>query len=131
VQVLLRSNVDANAVNRNGDTPLSIAAFFGHDSIVAQLIDHMMSKPSSPTANMISFSFVHGNDNGYTPLMLAAAGGHVDVAQRLLLFRQKNFKMTEHLEHLSDADQTALAIAADYNHANMVALLRREGAKEV
>jgi ankyrin repeat protein len=91
----------------------------------------MMSKPSSATANMTSFYFVHGNDNGYTPLMLAAAGGHVDVAQRLLRFRQKNFKMMEHIEHLSDADQTALTIAADYNHTNMVALLRSEGAKEV
>ncbi len=131
MQVLLRSNVDVNAVNRNGDSPLSIAAFFGHDSIVAQLIDHLISRPSSTTANMISFYFVHGNDNGYTPLMLAAAGGHVEVAQRLLRFRQKNFNMLEHLEHLSDADQTALSIAADYEHVDMVALLKREGAKEV
>ena len=80
---------------------------------------------------MISFYFVHGNDNGYTPLMLAAAGGHIEVAQRLLRFRQKNFNMLEHLEHLSDADQTALSIAADYDHVDMVALLKREGAKEV
>lgn len=128
MQVLLRSHANKHAVNANGDTPLSVAAFFGHDSVVAQLIEHRSSALSPTTANATVLYHVHANEDGYTPLMLAAAGGHLAVAQRLLRVRHKNYRAFDHLEHLSDFGQTALALAADNGHVDMVQLLVSEGA---
>jgi hypothetical protein len=128
LQVLLRSHANKHALNANGDTPLSVAAFFGHDSVVAQLIEHQSSTLSPTTANATVFYHVHANEDGYTPLMLAAAGGHLAVAQRLLRVRHKNYRAFDHLEHLSDFGQTALALAADNGHVDMVQLLVSEGA---
>jgi ankyrin repeat protein len=128
LQVLLRSRADKNALNSNGDTPISIAAFFGHDSIVAQLVEHQGSITNSTTANSSALHFVHANEDGYTPLMLAAAAGHIDVVQRLLRIRHKYYNAIDHLHHLSDSGQTALEIAADQGRYDMVYLLVREGA---
>jgi hypothetical protein len=60
--------------------------------------------------------------------MLAAAGGHIDAVQRLLRVRHKNYRVSQHLEHLSDFGQTALALAAQNGHADIVQLLVGEGA---
>jgi len=123
----LRSHVDKHAINRNGDSPLSVAAFFGHDSIVAQLLEHQSSAQSPSQANAALY-FVRANEDNYTPLMLASAGGHVDVVHRLLQLRHKRFRILEHLEHVSDVGQTAAALAAHYGHAQVVQLLAKEGA---
>ena len=124
----MRSHVDdKHAINRNGDSPLSVAAFFGHDSIVAQLLDHQSSARSRWLANA-ALDFVRANEDNYTPLMLASAGGHVAVVHRLLQFRHKRFKILEHLEHTSDVGQTALSLAAHYGHVQVVQLLAKEGA---
>ena len=114
-------------INRNGDNPLSVAAFFGHDSIVAQLLDHQSSARSRSLANA-ALDFVRANEDNYTPLMLASAGGHVAVVHRLLQFRHKRFKTLEHLEHVSDVGQTAVSLAAHYGHVQVVQLLAKEGA---
>ena len=123
----MRSHVDKHAINRNGDSPLSVAAFFGHDSIVAQLLEHHSSAQSPSQANAALY-FVRANEDNYTPLMLASAGGHVDVVHRLLQLRHKRFRILEHLEHVSDVGQTAAALAAHYGHAQVVQLLAKEGA---
>ena len=69
---------------------------------------------------------MHANEDNYTPLMLAAAGGHIAVVQRLLQLRHKRFKILEHLDHTSDAGQTAVSLATDYGHAGVVELLGKK-----
>ena len=124
----MRSHVDdKHAINRNGDSPLSVAAFFGHDSIVAQLLDHQSSARSRWLANA-ALDFVRANEDNYTPLMLASAGGHAAVVRRLLQFRHKRFKILEHLEHTFDVGQTAVSLAAHYGHVQVVQLLAKAGA---
>jgi ankyrin repeat protein len=115
-------------LNSNGDTPVSIAAFFGHDSVVAELVEHQGFIPSPTAANSSTLHFVHANEDGYTPLMLASAAGHIDVVQRLLRIRHRCYHAIDHLNHISDSGQTALEIAADQGHLDMVYLLVREGA---
>lgn len=127
LQVLLHSRANKNAVNGNGDNPLSVAAFFGHGSIVSLLIEHQSCPPSPTSVNASALHFVHANEDGYTPLMLAAAAGHVDVVQRILCIRHKNFDVAQHLEHLSDLGQTALALAVDFGHNDVAQLLSRAG----
>ena len=127
LQVLLHSRANKNAVNGNGDNPLSVAAIFGHCSIVSLLIEHQSCAPSPTAVNASALHFVHANEDGYTPLMLAAAAGHVDVVQRILCIRHKNFDVAQHLEHLSDLGQTALALAVDYGHNDVAQLLSRAG----
>ena len=114
-------------INRNGDNPLSVAAFFGHDSIVAQLLDHQSSARSRSLANA-ALDFVRANEDNYTPLMLASAGGHAAVVRRLLQFRHKRVKILEHLDHVSNVGQTAVSLAAHYGHVQVVQLLAKEGA---
>ena len=60
--------------------------------------------------------------------MLAAAAGHVKVAQLLLGLRLKSLQIFEHLDRESDFGQTALQIAEDYGHSEMVEFLTKEGA---
>ena len=127
LQVLLHSRANKNAANGNGDNPLSVAAFFGHGSIVSLLIEHQSCAPSPTAVNASALYFVHANEDGYTPLMLAAAAGHVDVVQRILCIRHKNFDVAQHLEHLSDLGQTALALAVEYGHNDVAQLLSRAG----
>ena len=125
----MRSHVDKHAINRNGDSPLSVAAFFGHDSVVAQLLEHQSSAQSPSQANAaLSHNFVRANEDNYTPLMLASAGGHFAVVHRLLQFRHKRFKILEHLDHVSNVGQTAASLAAHYGHVQVVQLLAKEGA---
>jgi ankyrin repeat protein len=127
-QVLLRAHADKYAINRNGDSPLSVAAFFGHDSIVAQLLEHQSSAQSPSQANAALYhNFVRANEDNYTPLMLASAGGHIAVVHRLLQFRHK-LKILEHLDHVSIVGQTAASLAAHYGHVQVVQLLAEEGA---
>jgi ankyrin repeat protein len=71
VKALLSSpNVDVNAVDENGNTPLIEAARFGHDKVVtALLIAH-----ADPSIK---------NNEGKTALMLAAEGRHDETVKVL------------------------------------------------
>ena len=125
----MRAHADKYVINKNGDSPLSVAAFFGHDTIVAQLLEHQSSAQSLSQANAaLCHNFVRANEDNYTPLMLASAGGHVAVVHRLLQFRHKHFRNHEHIDHVSNVGQTAVMLAAHYGHVQVVQLLAKEGA---
>jgi ankyrin repeat protein len=68
--LLASQNVDVNAVDEHGNTPLIEAARFGHDEVV--------------TALLIAKANVNArNDEGKTALMLAAEGGHDETVRVL------------------------------------------------
>jgi ankyrin repeat protein len=71
VRTLLASpNVDINGLDENGNTPLILAARFGHDQVVTALL---IAKADVKTKN----------DEGKTALMLAAEGGHDETVRAL------------------------------------------------
>ena len=64
VRSLLASpNVDVNAVDENGNTPLIEAARFGHNEVVTSLL-------------LAKADVTKKNKDGKTALMLASEGGH-------------------------------------------------------
>ena len=66
------SNVkDKNPKNKDGRTPLHVAAAFGQTQIYDFIIKHVKDK--NPSAN-----------NGDTPLHIAAREGHVDVCKLII-----------------------------------------------
>jgi ankyrin repeat protein len=68
--VLNSPNVDVNAIDEHGNSPLIEAARFGHDQVVtALLLAH-----ADPYIK---------NDEGKTALMLAAEGGHDETVKVL------------------------------------------------
>ena len=71
VRTLLASpNVDVNGIDENGNTPLMLAARFGHDEVVTVLL---ISKADLKAKN----------DEGKTALMLASEGGHDETVRAL------------------------------------------------
>jgi ankyrin repeat protein len=68
--VLNSPNVDVNAVDEHGNTPLIEAARFGHDKVVTALL----LAQADPTIK---------NDEGKTALMLAAEGRHDETVRVL------------------------------------------------
>jgi ankyrin repeat protein len=71
VRALLASpNVDVNAIDENGDTPLIEAARFGHDEVATALLT---AKAQVNTKN----------NEGKTALMLASEGGHDQTVRAL------------------------------------------------
>ena len=68
--ILASPNVDVNGIDDHGDTPLILAARFGHDEVVTVLL---MAKAEVGTKN----------NEGKTALMLAAEGGHDETVRVL------------------------------------------------
>ncbi len=68
--LLVSPNVDVNATDEHGNTPLIEAARLGHDDIVRALL---IARADSTVKN----------DDGKTALMLASEGGHDDAVRAL------------------------------------------------
>ncbi|MBP7865103.1 MAG: ankyrin repeat domain-containing protein [Acidobacteria bacterium] len=107
--LLLSAGADVNLPDREGFTPLHLAAFLGQDGWVGALLDRGAVMDTQT------------NVFGYAPLHAAARGGHLKCAERLLA---KGVRL-----NLRDAEgNTPLALAATYGRGEMVGLLLSSGA---
>lgn len=141
--LLARDASLASTYAPDGFTPLGLAAFFGHRSVVELLLRHRAD------VNAISH-----NATGYTALTGAVARGHREIVARLLAAGANanhrygqgysplheaaasgNAEITKLLlDHgadpnaRSDDGQSPLALALAQGHKDIAALLRRHGA---
>ncbi|OQS00254.1 serine/threonine-protein phosphatase 6 regulatory ankyrin repeat subunit A-like, partial [Thraustotheca clavata] len=114
----------------NGDSPLHIAAFNGHDRVVALLL----SKHASPNIlnhqsrtplhmatiknnrDVVTLLLEYNADNDMTPLMFAAMKDHTELAQILL-------NVNAQVDSVDRNNQTALIFASANNAEDIVKLL--------
>jgi ankyrin repeat protein len=143
VNTLIENEASINAANKDGVTPLFMAAQNGHRDTVAALLDHGADAKQGTTSDGITPLFIaaqrghrevvallldHGADpkqarknDGATPLFMAAQNGYRDIVALLL-------------DHGADVKQgtmngrTALHVAAFYGRREIVAILLKQGA---
>ncbi|CEK09274.1 ankyrin repeat domain-containing protein [Legionella hackeliae] len=75
--LLKKPNVDVNAVNSSGYTPLFLAVYYGHVEVVQHLL----------ASNKINANICFGS---HSALDIAATRGHVDVIKLLLAYGETN-----------------------------------------
>jgi hypothetical protein len=105
---LLDKGADMNMPDREGFTPLSIAALYGHAYTVKFFLD------KGADINAI-------NNFGATPLFTAASKGQIEIV-KILVGRGANIDMA------SRYGTTPLLIAAEYGHIDVVEFLITKGA---
>lgn len=105
INVLLSDGTDIDTVDRQGNTPLMIAAKVGNTRILDILLSH------NPNINK-------QNKNGTTALMIAAQSGQLPVVKKLV---RHGAKLSSH-----DLDgNSALALASRFGHEEMVDYFKR------
>lgn len=109
LEQLLQSGADLNARDAHGQTALMIAAAEGHDVAVAWLAER-------------GAFLNHTAKYGLSALMLAVVRGHVDVVRTLVWCGADATLRGSGAPGF--ADKTALDLAVDRNHAEMVRLLQ-------
>ena len=141
---LFKGNViNINATDKDGWTPLSLAARDGHKALLESLLDSDIVDADSKNGEgrtPLSWAAANGHEavvklliakgsnleagdvHGQTPLLYAAANGHEAVV-KLLLVKGSN------LESEDNRGQTAFLYAAENGHEAVVKLLLNEGAK--
>ena len=104
INILLSEGTDINQTNRNGDTPLMIAAKIGNLRILDIILSH------NPDINKY-------NKAGKTALIIAAESGQLNVVEKLLAHNAD--------VSLKDSnDYTALTLASKYGHKKVVDYLK-------
>lgn len=145
VQFLLQEGSDPGRPNRNGDTPLMLAAKRGHYSIVKLLVRYTTSDPNGclNQFNLMRKSALHvatkagsskcvdillsagaipdvRDSHGKTPLIVAAEQGYDDIVDMLIKARADVTAKTED-------GWCALHMACQNNHPNIVRILLASG----
>ena len=117
VQTLLNTGVNVNEKNKDGWTPLHIAASKNHRKIVELLIDNGAEVNSTGEPSSI---FIW--QGGFTPLHYAAVNGHREIVELLI---------SKDAEVNSKADNglTPRDWAIKRNHTDIAELLRSYGGK--
>lgn len=112
VQALLEKNADVKPRGKKGLSALMVACATGNLDIVKLLLDK--DAPVNETST-----------EGATPLMLAAANGKADVARELIA-RKADVNLVA-----GEGEVTALTLAREKGHAEIVRMLKDAGAKEL
>jgi hypothetical protein len=110
VRTLLTDGNDINAGNRNGETPLHLAAEQGNSDIVKILLEQGAMVDAVETAA------------GYTPLHYAARQGHSDLCDLLIRFGADPDALTENLD-------SPLHLAIEKGRAGVVRVLLKYHAR--
>lgn len=138
VSKLLKKSADPDAFNREGYTPLMVAAQTHNLELAQLLIDaganlNIRNKYGETAVMLASYHgqtemvkqlYIKGaeiNHSGWNPLLYAASGGHSDTI-RLLLTGEAD------INSASDNGSTALMMAVRGNHFDAVSLLLHNGA---
>ena len=143
VQVLLAQGVNPNTQNGKGETPLMLSAWFDRKGVVECLLGHpnidlevrdqagstaLLEAAASGNPQVVQLLLAGGADtavvdnSGYTLLMEAAWGGEEAVVE--LALNQPNID----LEAMSVHGETALLVAAEEGHKQVVLQLLARGA---
>ncbi|KAL6856566.1 ankyrin repeat-containing domain protein [Trichoderma novae-zelandiae] len=107
--VLSSPGVNPMAEDRNGWTPITLAASYGHTNVVKALVDHGANF-KSPTRS------------GWSPINVACSHGSIDVAKLLLDSYGASMEGNE------ENGWSALRSAAVFGHANILCYLLQRGA---
>jgi len=111
VKLLINKGVDVNAVDKYGVAALKVAVMTGNKDIVELLI-----KSGADVNPKNDF-------NRYTALHIASIKGYTDIAKLLIESGVNN-----NIDELNQFGDTALMLAAEYNHIEIVKLLIQLGA---
>lgn len=118
--LLLKKGAKHNVKDKDGSTPLHIAAREGHVEFCKILIDH--EKRENPSLDISNAK----DRDGSTPLHIAAREGHEEFC-KLLIDYQKN-KGHPSLNIKNSCQMTPLHLAAQQGQVKVVSLLLKEGA---
>ena len=110
ISEVINSGVNLEEKNKDGHTPLMLAAIEGHTEAIKALM-------SSKKVNLNE-----KNKNGNTPLMLAAIEGHTEAIKILMNSKKVN------LNEKNKDEYTALMIASRLGHTEVVKALLEKGA---
>lgn len=110
VRILIDAGADKEVREQVGLTPLHIAAFFGHDTVVRILIDAGADKEAR-------------SQRGHTPLHCAVSVGNEAVVRTLI-----NAGVNIHTPINEGGGETAIVLAFEHGHHNIVEYLQQQGA---
>lgn len=136
-------SVDVNATNNRGDTALMVAAETGHMRSLNELLPHYrnINKQNNEGSTALILTACNGFidcaralrqsqadlfstcNQGDQAFMKAASNGHNDVMEYLL-----DEANNAHIDHQNTRRESALILAAFYNHQNCVNSLLQRGA---
>jgi len=124
VKALLKGNADlVSSKDSRDDTPLIIAAKFGHEDIAAFLLANKANVNAMGKDETFSGSGFAGIPLGGMPLGWAVRDGNIDSATRLLSADAQLVNTTNR------SGQTPLRLAATLRKTNMVDFLEQRGAQ--
>ena len=121
VKVLLKErNIDINAQDSNGDTPLHAACLHGHGEDKNLIVEQLRKfEPAKGTGDKVMLRLVK-NHLGHTPFHLACREGHKVIAEQLLEFVEE----PSHLVKEKDKEgATALHVACQKDQHEIIEFL--------
>lgn len=136
-KVLLDAGAAADTVAQNDSTPLTLAAMKGYGDVIRFLVAKKVDLNARHHAGGEAMAADVGNTG--TAVMFAAAAGHLDAVQALAeagadlnlttMWRNITSGAVAGTTTIETVTHTALSIASDAGHADVVAYLRTKGAK--
>lgn len=114
--ILLQAEAEASILNKDGMSPLAIAAYSGNKNVVEAIINYLSTKPSTYFNRLLN----QRNKNGATALFLAARFNYPEIVKLLIAYGAD-------LNLLSNG-VTPLWLAAKANKGDMITVLLENGA---